>query len=288
MTSMTGFGHGEHRDSRVQITLEIRSYNNRFLEIFANLPYTLKQMEPRFREFLSSRIQRGKIELSLFLTELEDESEVVIDHARVRAYRRAMDDLRKSAGIRGRPGISDYVGLDGVLKSVSSRDPEAIWELVLPLLERVMAEFEASRVAEGRKTEQDIRRSADAIRASLSVIESRVPEIESRIRTALRDRFRDLLGEGIDEMRILAETAVLLMKSDVNEEVQRMKAHLETLADALGAAGPQGKRLDFVCQELGREINTIGSKSMMLEIDQAVIAVKDSLEKIREQLRNVE
>ena len=100
MISMTGFGHGEHRDSSVQMVLEVRSYNNRFLELSITLPYSLKQLEPRIREFLSSRMQRGKVELYLSLTELEDESEVVIDHARVRAYRAALEDLRRTAGIR--------------------------------------------------------------------------------------------------------------------------------------------------------------------------------------------
>ncbi len=153
---------------------------------------------------------------------------MVIDHARVRAYRKALEDLRASAGVRERPGLAHYVGLEGVLKSVSRKDPEAVWALVLPLLTKVLAEFEASRVAEGRRTGEDIRRSADAIRAALAAIEARVPEIEARIRTGLRERFRDLLGEGMDESRILAETAVLLMQSDINEEVQRMKAHLES------------------------------------------------------------
>jgi len=288
VTSMTGFGHGEHRDSRVQMTLEIRSYNNRYLEVFANLPYSLKQLEPRIREFLSGRMQRGKVELYLSLTELEDESEVVIDHARVRAYRAALDDLRRSAGIRERPGLAQFVALDGVLKSVSRKDPEVLWALVVPLLSKVFADFDASRVSEGRKTEQDIRRCALSIHEALKTIEARVPEIEAKIKTGLRDRFRELLGDGVDESRVLAETAVQLMRSDINEEVQRMKAHLESLDDALDRPGPHGKKLDFVCQELGREINTIGSKSMTLEIDQAVISVKDSLEKIREQLRNVE
>jgi uncharacterized protein (TIGR00255 family) len=152
----------------------------------------------------------------------------------------------------------------------------------------VFVEFDATRAAEGRRTTEDILKSAGAIRESLSIIEAQVPEIERRIKTALRERFRELLGEGVDESRILAETAVQLMRSDINEEVQRMKAHLESLDQALSAPGPQGKRLDFVCQELGREINTIGSKTMVLEIDRAVISVKDGLEKIREQLRNVE
>ena len=288
MTSMTGFGHGEHRDSHLQMVLEIRSYNNRYLELFINLPYSMKQLEPRVREFLSSRIQRGKVEFYLSITELEEASDVIIDHARVRTYLAAIEELRRLAGVRERPGLAQLIGLEGVLKTISRKDPEALWTLLTPLLSKVLADFNASRAAEGRKTEQDVQKSVAEIRGHIGAIEARMPEIEGKIRQGLRDRFKELLEDGVDESRILAETAVQLMRSDINEEVQRMKAHLESLDDALGRPGPQGKRLDFVCQELGREINTIGSKSMTLEIDRAVIAIKDSLEKIREQLRNVE
>ena len=288
MISMTGFGHGEHRDGRVQMVLEIRSYNNRFLDLSINLPYSLKQLEPRVREFLSSRIQRGKIEFYLSIIELEEESEVFVDHARVRTYLAALNELRRLAGVRERPGLTHLLALEGVLKTVSRKDPEVLWALLEPLLGRVFAEFDASRLAEGRKTEKDIRRCATDIHSRVVAIEARIPEAEVRIKEGLRERFRELLGEGVEESRILAETAVQLMRSDINEELQRMKAHLESLEESIGKDGPQGKRLDFICQELGREINTIGSKSMTLEIDHAVIAVKDSLEKIREQLRNVE
>ena len=288
MTSMTGFGHGEHRDSRVHAVLEIRSYNNRYLELFFNLHYSLKQLEPRLREWLSARMQRGKVEVFLSVTELEEDCEVIVDHARVRTYLAALGELRTLAGIREKVGLGDLIGLEGVMKTESRKDPEALWAIVSPLLEKVFAEFDRSRAAEGRKTEADIGRCAEDIRARVRAIEAKVPEIEAKIRDGLRERFRELLGEGIDESRVLAETAVQLMRSDINEEVHRMKSHLESFQDSLGREGPQGKKLDFVCQELGREINTIGSKSMTLEIDQAVIAVKDSLEKIREQLRNVE
>jgi uncharacterized protein (TIGR00255 family) len=288
MISMTGFGHGEHRDERVQMVLEVRSYNNRFLELGINLPYSIKQLEPRVREYLSARVQRGKVEFYLSLTELEDSSDVVVDHARVRTYTAALEELRRLAGIRERPTLADLVGLEGVLKTVSRKDPEALWALVLPLLEKVFAQFNASRSVEGKKTELDLRKCASDIQERLTFIQAKVPEIEVKIKTGLRDRFRELLGEGVEESRILAETAVQLMRGDINEEVQRTRGHLESLQEALGAGGPQGKRLDFVCQEIGREINTIGSKSMMMEIDQAVIAIKDSLEKIREQIRNVE
>jgi uncharacterized protein (TIGR00255 family) len=288
MTGMTGFGHGEHRDEKVHLVLEMRSYNNRFLELYLNLPYALRPLEPRFRELLSSRIQRGKVELYLSMTELESEAEVHVDHAHVRAYLEALQELKRLAGSKERVSLAHLIGLEGVLKSESRRDPEDLWQLVLPLTERVLAELQRARDIEGEKTGADIRRLAGHIREQVTVIEATVPRLEERVREGLRQRFRELLGEGVDEARIMAETAVQLVRCDVNEELQRLKAHLETLTGALDAAGAQGKRLDFVCQELGREINTIGSKSTIMEVDAAVIAVKDALEKIREQLRNVE
>jgi len=240
------------------------------------------------REFLAARIQRGKVEFYLSVTELEDSSEVVVDHERVRTYLAALEELRALARTRERPSLAHLIGLDGVLKTVSRKDPEALWELLEPLLARVFAEFEASRVSEGKKTEADIRRIAADIAERMGQVEAKIPQIELRIKTTLRERFKEMMGEGVDESRIMAETAVQLMRGDINEELQRTRGHLEHLREALGAAGPQGKRLDFICQEIGREINTIGSKSMLMDIDQAVISVKDSLEKIREQIRNVE
>jgi uncharacterized protein (TIGR00255 family) len=288
MTSMTGFGHGESRDPGLQMVLEIRSYNNRFLELSINLPYSLKQLEPRIREFLSARIQRGKVEFYLSVIELEEGTEVLIDQGRVRAYMTALQQLRRATGIREKPSLAHLIGLDGVLKAVSRKDPDASWAALMPLLEKVFADFEKSRLTEGSKTAEDLRRLSAGIGEKISLIEAKIPTIEKKIKESLRERFRELLDEGIDESRILAETAVQLVRFDINEEVQRMKAHLESLTEAIGQPGPQGKKLDFICQELGREINTIGSKSVTLEIDQAVIAVKDTLEKIREQLRNVE
>ncbi|OHD75212.1 MAG: YicC family protein [Spirochaetes bacterium RBG_13_68_11] len=288
MTGMTGFGHGEHRDEKVHLVLEMRSYNNRFLELYLNLPYSLRPLEPRFRELLCSRIQRGKVELYLSMTELESEAEVHVDHARVAAYLDALKELKRLASSREQVSLLHLIGLEGVLKSESRRNPEDLWQLVLPLLERVLTELQRSRDVEGVKTGADIRRQAEVVRERVADIEAAAPRIEERVREGLRQRFHELMGEGVDEARIMAETAVQLVRCDVNEEVQRLKAHLDTLFAALDATGAQGKRLDFVCQELGREINTIGSKSTILEIDSAVITVKDALEKIREQLRNVE
>jgi uncharacterized protein (TIGR00255 family) len=288
MTSMTGFGHGEHRDAHLRMTLEIRSYNNRYLDLFVNLPFNLKQLEPLVREYLSARIQRGKVEVYLGLSEAGEELDVKVDPARVTAYVKALTELKRIAGIHEKVRLSHLTGLDGILRAESRRDPEALWSSMLPLFDRVLEEFQGSRVVEGAKTEADISRLALEIKDRVNAIERLVPAIEEKLIQGLRERFHQLLGEAVDESRIMAETAVLLVKADIHEEVQRMKAHLGSLFDSLGKDGTHGKRLDFVCQELGREINTIGSKSTFLEVDQGVIAVKDALEKIREQLRNVE
>ena len=151
---MTGFGHGESRDPKLQMVLEIRSYNNRFLELSINLPYSLKQLEPRVREFLSARIQRGKVEFYLSSVELEEGSEVLVDHARVRSYMAALEELRRTMGTREKPGLAHVIGLDGVLKTVSRKDPESSWAALLPLLEKVFADFDASRATEGAKLKQ--------------------------------------------------------------------------------------------------------------------------------------
>ena len=200
----------------------------------------------------------------------------------------ALGELRRTAGVREKPGLPASHRPGGGAEDRQPQGPRGALGHGGPVLDRVFADFDSSRAVEGKKTEQDIEKCAREIRTALAAIEARVPEMEEKLKQGLRERFRDLLGEGVDESRILDGNRRAAHARDINEEVQRMKAHLESLAEALGRAGPQGKRLDFVCQELGREINTIGSKSMALEIDQAVIAVKDSLEKIREQLRNVE
>ena len=153
----------------------------------------------------------------------------------------------------------------------------------VPTLDKYMGEAEQART-EAAQVRERLKIAEE--RGLLKVAQQQ--EEEKPAKGAPSDGFDPKKYNLVDESRIMTETAVQLMRSDINEEVQRMKAHLESLSDALGRGGPQGKKLDFVCQELGREINTIGSKSMTLEINQAVIAVKDSLEKIREQLRNVE
>jgi uncharacterized protein (TIGR00255 family) len=155
-------------------------------------------------------------------------------------------------------------------------------------LDSVFLEFDQLRRTEGEATAGDILGLLEAIEAELEKIETVAPQLEEKIRRDLRTRFEDLLTKGIEENRILTETAVLLMKSDIHEELARSRAHLQSFRKTMGDGGPMGKKLDFICQELNREFNTIGSKNLLMEVDGAIVSLKDHVEKIREQLRNVE
>jgi len=288
MKSMTGFAYREHRDERHKITITMKSYNNRFLDILIYLPPFLNPLEQKIREFLSKRIARGRVELYVKALELNQAAEISIDPLYVESYVKALRQLAEAAGIRERLRLSHLLRIEGMLKAEQSLDLDAYWLDLQPLLESVFQEFDALRQAEGEATGKDIQQLLGRIEADIAKIEAVAPQLEEKIKIDLRTRFQDLLSNGIDENRILTETAALLMKSDIHEELVRSRSHLQSFSKILEESGPMGKKLDFICQELNREFNTIGAKNLLLEVDGAIVALKDHVEKIREQLRNVE
>lgn len=288
MKSMTGFGYKEVQNEKMHLTIDLKSYNNRYLDIIVHLPPVFASLEPRLRDYLSNRIHRGRIELQIRFRELEENVSLVYDEKTVAHYAETLRALQHAAGISGDIALSHLLKLEGVLKPVKNRDIEKYWTQMYPLLEEVVTEFENSRIKEGVETENDIMTNIDVISKYAARIEELAPEADRLIKKNLRDRFDDLLGDQVEENRILSEMAVVLAKHNINEEVIRMKSHLDSFRSIAGSGETVGKKLDFICQELNREINTIGSKSTLLEVHQAVIEVKDAIEKIREQLRNVE
>lgn len=288
MKSMTGFAYREHRDERHKITITMKSYNNRFLDILIYLPSFLNPLEQKIREFLSKRISRGRVELYVKAAELNQAAEISIDPHYVESYVQALRQLADAAGIREKVRLSHLLRIEGMLKAEQSLDLEAYWQEFEPLLGSVFEEFDALRSEEGVATRKDILGLLSAIERETSRIEAVAPQLEERIKGELRTRFEELLPKGIDENRILAETAVLLMKSDIHEELVRSRTHLQSFRNILEQPGSMGKKLDFICQELNREFNTIGSKNLLAEVDGCIVSLKDSVEKIREQLRNVE
>lgn len=288
MKSMTGYGYSEYQDENHHLIVELKAYNNRYLDIVVNLPPMLGPLEPRLRRYIGGFVNRGRVELHVRLRELQEDISVIPDMPAVKAYAAALQGVQQEMGLKDELRLSHLLRFEGLLKPVKNRDLEALGERIEGELEKCRRQFEAERLREGAETQADIRGNLAVIQEAAQFFALKAQELEAGIRDNIRARFEELLGSETDENRVLAETAVLLMKYSIGEEIARLKGHLESFNQEFEQEGPVGKKLDFICQEINRETNTIGSKSTLLEVNQRVVVVKDSLEKIREQLRNVE
>jgi uncharacterized protein (TIGR00255 family) len=288
MKSMTGYACREIAGEDMTLSLEIRGYNSRFLELSVSLPPWLSSLEPRIRDFISSRNKRGKIEISVRLRDHKEKISVSVNTQAALAYQKAVSLLAESLGTGEKPGLSLILGMEGVLEVEKNRDDDRYWKQIEPLLFKAAEDFEAERLREGRHTEADVLSHIAAIESAVTALAAQAPALETSIRENLRSRFAELLGNQVDENRVLAETAVLLVKYSISEEISRLSSHLAEFRAETRRNPSPGKKLDFLCQEINREINTIGSKTTVLEVSRAVVDMKDALENVREQLRNVE
>jgi len=288
MISMTGFGYGEFQDDALHLTLDLKSFNHRYLDLILNIPVVLNPLEPKIREFLNARISRGRVELYLRSRILEEAMEVYIDRNVALSFQKGINELSDILGLKDKAGLNQILQMEGVIKTDRKNNLDQLWEKLQTLLHEVYEQYQKSRIIEGSNTETDITNQIDIIESELAEIKKRAPEAEADIKRILHDKFQDVLGQELDERRILTETAVYLVKYDINEEIVRLSSQLGSFSSMMQQSGALGKKLDFTCQEMNREVNTIGSKSQILEVHQSVVVMKDSLEKIREQLRNVE
>lgn len=288
MKSMTGFGYIEAADELCHISVEMKGYNNRYLDLLVNLPPSISPLEPRIRDFLRERVQRGRVEVYCRVKDLDSNSTPILDEELARQYMDSLHRLSALSDLQDPVSLGHLLSLEGVLKIDRQRDPEQYWPLLSSSLADVYSQFDQSRTLEGAATVRDIQVQAARIRDGLKRIEVQAGEIERTIQENIRAKFSEVMGQAIDENRVLAEAAALVVKHSINEEISRIHAHLSLFDDTLGGREAAGKKLDFLSQELNREINTIGSKSFLVSVTQAVISMKDALENIREQLRNLE
>jgi uncharacterized protein (TIGR00255 family) len=285
---MTGYAYSESSKDNITIAVEIKGYNSRFLDISIHLPVWLTPLEMRVREYLASRFARGKVELSVRIREEDSPASVSVNRNIAMEYKAAIGELAKALNIKEKASLSMILHLEGVLEIETEKDAEKYWAHIAPVLAAAADRFEAERVREGEHTAQDILSYVATLENSVLTISSHVPELEASIRENLRTRFAEFLGDRYDDNRILAETAVLLMKYSISEELARLSSHLKEFRFEVERNPGPGKKLDFLSQEINREVNTIGSKSPVLEVSRAVVEMKTALEDIREQLRNVE
>ena len=288
MRSMTGYGYAEASDSQRDLSIEIRSLNNRYLEVYTSLPSFLNPLEPQIRKAVGAQALRGKIEVQIRLLEHRNDLEIHVDPTAVAAARSALAQIADLAGIDHPPAYRDILEFEGVIQTERRRDPELYREDILHVLAEALAAWNVTRDSEGEVTRGDITHHLDRVRIAATVFAEAAPRVEQLLLDAVRSRFREVLGDDADEQRVYAEAASLMVKHATNEEVVRLRSHVDSFAELLNQDTGVGKRLDFICQEMNREINTTGSKTVLPEVQDAVVEAKDAVEAIREQIRNIE
>lgn len=290
MKSMTAYGYAEFQNENYVMVMELKSYNNRYLEISFNAPPYLSAYENVITALIKEHAQRGHIDLSIRVKNIKSNVEVSVDTDVAKAYIKAIKEVYDLAkDLNPKFNMGDILSQDGVLSSIRTDGIEAYQEGLDHCAELVLKQFDEAKEREGLVTRIDLTGKIDAIAHSLDVVRSNVDGLEEMIRRNLTDRIHEMLGDQhYDENRILTEVAVMLNRYTINEEVVRLGAHIAEFRKLLKSEEAVGKRMDFLCQEMNREINTIGSKSQMVEVNLEVVNMKDSLENIREQIRNIE
>ena len=294
MKSMTGFGRAERHVDGVDVTAEARSYNNRFLDVSVSVPQELGAVESALRALVSGRMSRGRVELQVRVTGAAARPRVSTEGARAAAD--LLRAIARAAGIPEEITVQDILDADrrlglGVVEAGpdgSGPDTE-VAAGVLEAAQCCLERLDAERDREGAELEADLSTCLDRVEAETEALSGLAAEWQQRLERDVQARMERLLSADDVADRVVPAVALLLARSDVAEELSRLRAHLAGMRAGMAAAeGPHGKKLEFYCQELLRETNTIGAKASSAEVDGHVLTVKEHVERMREQLRNVE
>ena len=291
--SMTGYGRAEASGPRLSVSVECRSVNHRHLDIALKLPRALAVYEPDARRLVQAAVERGRVDVSVTLTPAGGGSlgTLSANTAQAREYEAAARTLADELGLTPSLRIEWLLAQPGVLvrDAEPAVSPEEGWSLLAQGLEAALADLVARREAEGKALAQELGTLHQMLEAGVALIVARVPAAQARRATRFRERVQALLSEiPVDQGRLATEVAALAERADITEELARLRVHLGELRARIDEGGTVGRPLDFLIQEINREVNTVGSKTDDLEISQAVIAAKATLEKIREQVQNIE
>ncbi|MDP2913791.1 MAG: YicC/YloC family endoribonuclease [Candidatus Omnitrophota bacterium] len=289
--SMTGFGRGEAKFKNGKITIEIKTINHKFFDATLKLPNNISTFEDAIKDILLRRLSRGKINLNLIYdgTILKDDR-IKINRKTAKRYYEELASLKKYLGLKDDIAMKDLAALPGVLTYEPFEENLAgFWPKIKEALESALGRLVADRGKEGALLCRDLARRAKKIGTMLSVIKSRSYLNIEEYKKKFADRIKDLTsGRDIDMGRLEIEVAIFAKSSDISEEITRLDNHLSNLNKTLSGGGEAGKKIDFIAQELHREINTIGSKASDFKISKNAIEIKSEIEKIREQAKNLE
>ena len=290
--SMTGYGRGEETAQGTTVTVELRAVNNRYLDCTVKMPRTYIFAEDALKELVQSKVSRGKVDVFVNVAhEGGDDVTVTVNESLARAYVRAMLQLERLGAEEGnRTILSDYKTADlARFPDKKEEDQDQVKALLLAALDMALDDFNTMRAREGEKLKADILGRADTIESLTAKVEQRSPETVKEYRNRLEVKMQEVLqNTQIDESRLLTEAAIFADKVAVDEETVRLHSHLSQLRELLGKGGAVGRKLDFLIQEFNREANTIGSKCSDIQIARIVVDIKAEIEKIREQVQNIE
>lgn len=292
ITSMTGFGRGEASSDGISVTAELKTVNSRYLNISLRLPQLIQEQELKLKEQIQQHLQRGKVNLSIRLDKTETgEPEVTFNRKLVRGYKQMLSDLNQAAGIDQPISLSDLLQFNDIFESREEDEEtrETVWELSQTALAEALQALTAMREQEGTQLENDLLNRVNHIEEMLDIIQQKTNGRAEETKEQLLDRIQNLIdSDKIDPERLEMEVAILVDKMDITEEIVRTQSHIKFFREAVKNEEAVGRRLNFLSQEINREINTIGSKANDSDISQYVVQAKESLEQIREQVQNVE
>lgn len=285
--SMTGFAAGAAELETGSLILEVRSVNHRYLDLQLKMPDELRVLEPPLREAIAARLARGKAECRIgFSAHQGRQAAARLNAEMLQQLARWSGEVRAVLPQAASLSVADVLRWNGVLES-AVLPAEALQEAVMALLQRVLADFSAAREREGEKLAEYLLQRVTQIEAVCAAVAPRIPAAIAAYEARLGARLREAL-QGGDEERLRQEVAVFASRVDVEEELSRLRAHLQEVRRVLGQGGAVGKRLDFMMQELNREANTLGSKSVDVEVSRASMEMKLLIEQMREQIQNIE
>lgn len=289
MTSMTGYAYEEISLESAVVSVEIKSVNSRFLDLSINLPPFLNQIESYFRNKITEKILRGKVDVFIRVKELESDTEVIPDTVAAKSYQDAISKVATACGYDASSiPLSLIISQPGVLNVNKNYDIEKYKSMIEPAFNTALSKFVADREREGQNMKNDLEAKLQKLEECAAFFKDWQPKMENYFKDLISTKFNELLGENADQNRIMTETASMLVKYTINEEIVRLHSHIASMKNELEHNPTPGKKLDFICQEMNREINTIGSKNQFAELGAMVICAKDALENIREQSKNVE
>jgi uncharacterized protein (TIGR00255 family) len=289
--SMTGYGRGEAKKKSLTAVAEIRGVNNRFLEVSVRIPRVVSTREQALKDLTRKYLSRGKINITVMMEDGDSGAvPIKLNKSSAKAYHKLLNDLRRTLKLR------ETVKLDHLLKFSDIFDVDAsesleneLWEVVVESVTQALDQFQTMRKNEGKELEVDLLQRLSTIDSVVNTVEEKSKNRVPLERDRLRERIKQLLQSGeYDEQRLDLELVLLADRLDVTEECVRLRSHLKFFGEAIASSEPSGRKLNFLIQEMHREINTIGSKANDADISRLVILMKEEIEKMREQIQNIE